>query len=71
MADPWGLPAVLFSGTGWVLGALWGPPPHPGRALHRQWCHTALHYAAAYGNLRIVRELIAANACVNAEADNG
>ena len=48
-----------------------GPPPHPGRAVHRQWCHTALHYAAAYGNLRIVRELIAANACVNAEADNG
>ena len=68
-----GGPACCFV-FGYLLGLElppWGPPLHPGGAVHRQWCHTALHYAAAYGNLRIVRKLIAANACVNAEADNG
>ncbi len=48
----------------------WGPPPHPGPAVHRRvgWNngYTALHHAAMYGNRRIVRSLVAFNADVNA-----
>ncbi len=43
-----------------------GPPPHPGPAVRSDgW--TALHYAAQYGNRRIVRLLIASGADVNAQ----
>jgi ankyrin repeat protein len=48
----------------------WGPPPHPGPALH-SFGSTALHYAAKYGNRRIVRLLIGFNAAVNARNING
>ena len=44
----------------------WGPPPHPGPAVHR-YGHTALHWAARYGNRRIVRSLVASGADVNAQ----
>ncbi len=43
----------------------WGPPPHPGPAVHR-YGRTALHHAALYGNRRIVRSLVDADADVNA-----
>ncbi len=44
----------------------WGPPPHAGPAVHSDgW--TALYYAAEYGNRRIVRSLVDANADVNAQ----
>jgi hypothetical protein len=44
----------------------WGPPPHPGPAVHRYgW--TALHYAAQFGNRRIVRSLVASKAYANSQ----
>ena len=48
----------------------WGPSPHPGPAVHR-YGSTALHWAAYDGNRRIVRLLVAFNADVNAQEDNG
>ncbi len=48
----------------------WGPPPHPGPAVHSgSW--TALHWAAYYGNRRIVRSLVDADADVNAQTVSG
>ena len=44
----------------------WGPPPNPGPAVHSDG-NTALHWAAMYGNRRIVRSLVDANADVNAK----
>jgi hypothetical protein len=44
----------------------WGPPPHPGPAVH-SFGRTALHWAAFYGNRRIVRSLVASGADVNAQ----
>ncbi len=44
----------------------WGPPPHPGPAVHR-FGRTALHYAADNGNRRMVRSLVDAGADVNAQ----
>ncbi len=58
----------LFSGTGWVWGMLWVPPPHFGPAVHSNGC-TALHLAALFGNCRIVRLLIASKAAVDAPND--
>ena len=50
------------------LGTLWGLPlTEP--AVHRPGI-TALHLAAHYGNRRIVRLLIGANAAVNAQDNN-
>ncbi len=46
-----------------------GPPPHPGTAVHSAGS-TALHWAAFYGNRRIVRLLIDAKANVNARDDD-
>ncbi len=48
----------------------WGPPPHPGPAVHSDG-DTALHWAAAKGNCRIVRLLVAFNADVNAQNSIG
>jgi hypothetical protein len=48
----------------------WGPAPHPSPAVH-SWGTTALHYAADYGNRRIVGLLVDANADLNAQASNG
>ncbi len=48
----------------------WGPPPHPGPAVHR-YGRTALHYAAMYGNRRMIRSLVDADADVNAKNDGG
>jgi hypothetical protein len=45
----------------------WGPPPHPGPAVHSGYGNTALHVAAAYGNRRMIRSLVDANADVNAQ----
>ena len=67
---PSGPLAVLFSGTGWVWGIPVGPPPHPGTAVHSAGS-TALHWAAFYGNRRIVRLLIDAKADVNARTRDG
>jgi hypothetical protein len=47
-----------------------GPPPHPVPAVHR-YSSTALHWAAEYGNRRIVRSLVDADADVNAQDDYG
>ena len=44
----------------------WGPPPHPGPAVHR-YGYTALHFAAQFGDRRIVRSLVASGADVNAQ----
>jgi ankyrin repeat protein len=68
--DPRGLPAVLCSGTGWVLGYPWGPPPHPGPAVHR-YGSTALHWAASQGNRRMIRLLVASGADVTGQDDGG
>ncbi len=70
IVDPRGLPAVLLSGTGWVLGYPRGPIPAPGPAVHSIG-YTALHWAAIHGNRRIVRSLVGFNADVNARDDNG
>jgi hypothetical protein len=43
---------------------LWGPPPHPGPAVHSDG-NTALHCAAQHGNYRIVGLLVASGAAVN------
>jgi hypothetical protein len=64
--DPRGLRAVLFSGTGWVWGTPVGSTPSPRRAVH-SYGITALHFAAQYGNRRIVRLLVASDADVNAQ----
>ena len=48
----------------------WGPPPHPGIAVYSDGS-TALHWAAAHGNGRIVRSLIAANADIDAQDEFG
>ena len=54
---------------GYRLGTVvppWGPPPHPGPAVHSDgW--TALHWAAAYGNRRMIRSLVDADADVHAQ----
>ncbi len=47
----------------------WGPPPHPGPAVHSIGS-TALHWAALHGNRRIVRSLVDADADVNAQDDD-
>ena len=44
----------------------WGPPPHPGPAVHSCGM-TALHWAAIKGNRRMIRSLVAANADVDAQ----
>ncbi len=46
----------------------WGPPPHPGPAVH-SWGDTALHWAARRGNRRMIRSLVDANADVHAQGD--
>ena len=47
-----------------------GPTPHPGPAVHRYgW--TALHWAADYGNRRMIGSLVDADADVNAQDDFG
>ncbi len=80
VVDPRGMPAVLFSGTGWDWGSLWFPPPERDPAvhsdgltgLHCEWDGlTALHCAAIHGNLRIVRILIESNAAVGAQDFGG
>ena len=48
----------------------WGPPPHPGPAV-RSDGDAALHWAALFGNRRMVRLLIASDADVNAQNSNG
>ncbi len=48
----------------------WGPPPHPGPAVHSEG-DTALHWAAAFGNRRIIGLLVDADADVNAQTDYG
>ncbi len=48
----------------------WGPPPHPGPAVYSDgW--TALHIAANYGNRRMIRSLVDADADVHAQDRNG
>jgi hypothetical protein len=47
-----------------------GPTPHAGPAVHSDG-FTALHYAAKYGNRRMIRSLVDANADVHAQTDNG
>ena len=48
----------------------WGPPPHPGPAVHSDG-NTALHSAAYYGNRRMIGLLVDADAKVNARNDIG
>jgi ankyrin repeat protein len=48
----------------------WGPLPQPGPAMHSVGA-TALHSAANYGNRRIVRSLVDADADVNAKTRYG
>ena len=48
----------------------WGPPPHPGPAVHSGGM-TALHWAAMCGNRRIVRSLVDADADVHAQNCHG
>jgi hypothetical protein len=71
LVDPRGEPAVLRFGYRLGTGVPpWGPPPHPGPAVHSNgW--TALHWAAYCGNRRIVRSLVDANADVNAKTRDG
>ena len=57
-----------FSGTGLGTGV---PPSGPPPAVHRDNGMTALHWAAEFGNRRIVRSLAAFNADVNAQNHNG
>jgi ankyrin repeat protein len=49
---------------------VWGPPPHPGPAVHSDG-FTALHHAAIHGNRRMIRSLVDADADVNAQDRNG
>ncbi len=71
LVDPRGEPAVLCFGYRLGTGVPpWGPPPHPGPAVHSDG-KTALHSAAMIGNRRIVRSLVDANAGVNAQNDYG
>ncbi len=44
----------------------WGPPPHPGPAVHSDG-YTALHWAAIHGDRRMIRSLVDADADVNAQ----
>ncbi len=44
----------------------WGPPHHAGPAVHR-FGRTALHWAAEFGNRRMIRSLVDAKAAVNAQ----
>ncbi len=46
----------------------WGPPPHPGPAVHSNG-DTALHWAALKGNRRMIRSLVDADADLNAQND--
>ena len=48
----------------------WGPPHHPGPAVHSDGT-TALHYAAENNNRRIIRLLVASGAVVNAQTRGG
>ncbi len=69
IVDPRGEPAVLC--FGYRLGTKvppWGPPPHPGPAVHR-FGRTALHWAAINGNRRMIRSLVDADADFNAQED--
>ena len=43
-----------------------GPTPHPGPAVHSNG-RTALHWAAMYGNRRMIRSLVDADADRNAQ----
>jgi hypothetical protein len=66
IVDPRGEPAVLCFGYRLGTGVPpWGPSPHPGPAVHSAG-YTTLHWAASYGNRRIVRSLVDANADANA-----
>ncbi len=70
--DPRGEPAVLRFGYRLGTGVPpWGPPPHPGPAVHRASGWTALHFAAANGNRRIIGLLVDANADVKAQTRSG
>jgi hypothetical protein len=72
IVDPRGEPAVLCFGYQLGTGVPpWGPPPHAGPAVHSVYGSTALHYAALYGNRRIVRSLVDANADVKARDREG
>ena len=69
LVDPRGEPAVLRFGYRLGTGVPpWGPPPHPGPALHSDG-NTALHSAAIIGNRRMIRSLVDADADVNAQDD--
>ncbi len=71
IVDPRGEPAVLCFGYRLGTGVPpWGPPPHPGPAVHRNGS-TALHHAAYYGNRRMIRSLVDANADVHAQNNFG
>ena len=64
------LSCVLCSGTGWAWGTPWDPPPHAGPVVHSHGM-TALHWAALYGNRRMIRSLVDADADVNAQMTSG
>ncbi len=64
--DPRGERAVLFSVPVGCWGTPVGPTPSPRPAVHSGGM-TALHYAALYGNRRMIRSLVDANAAVNAK----
>jgi ankyrin repeat protein len=67
---PRGEPAVLCFGYRLGTGVPpWGPPPHPGSAVHR-YGRTALDWAASNGNRRIIGLLVDANAALNAQDDD-
>ncbi len=69
LVDPRAERAVLCFGYRLGTGLPpWGPPPQPGPAVHSDgW--TALHYAAFFGNRRMIRSLVDADADVNAQND--